>query len=588
MPVRCFIFACCLLPGAFACLPVAAHTFTIALTGNNAAGVTGAVFDVVDAGSLNANGEVAFTASLQTNVGGVTPDDNEGVWTFAAGSTTLLARTGVASAPDVESGSEFLAFHSAIVDNNGDTVLRAALDNVAAGTTEGLWRYSGGTGTLLARTGSLNVPNLPGTNFEELSTTPSLAVDGTLALRGKLEENGGVLNINDAGLWSYSGATGALVAREGISAVPDVPGAKFKNFGEPSVNSNNQTAWFATLDTQLSNKAGIWRYTGTNGDLLARTGVGNVPDIPGANFTLLRNAPVLNNSGQVVVTAQIDTAGLGGVWLYNNTTGSLLLQEAVGGVPGIPNAVVQSLDDPLLNNAGQVLVGAELTVGPGGVTNSDAQGLWFLQGGGSLVARSGTSVVPELPGAQFASFDTYAMNDAGQIALLASLQTGMGGVDSDNDQGLWLLDPQGESKLIARKGDTLAGLTIASLDFLADFRGASGFNNAGQLVFRATFADNNESGLFLFRPFAADFDNDGDVDTADLADWRTAFGQTADADADFDGDSDGSDFLTWQREFGGGTALLSVLTAVPEPAAFSLFLTGFWLLCDLRRRGRRP
>jgi hypothetical protein len=50
---------------------------------------------------------------------------------------------------------------------------------------------------------------------------------------------------------------------------------------------------------------------------------------------------------------------------------------------------------------------------------------------------------------------------------------------------------------------------------------------------------------------AADFNNSGGVDGADLTAWRGAFGTTANADADGDGDSDGNDFLSWQRQVGG-------------------------------------
>ncbi len=49
----------------------------------------------------------------------------------------------------------------------------------------------------------------------------------------------------------------------------------------------------------------------------------------------------------------------------------------------------------------------------------------------------------------------------------------------------------------------------------------------------------------------ADFDNDGDVDGNDLAQWEDNFGADANADADSDGDTDGADFLAWQRQFTG-------------------------------------
>jgi hypothetical protein len=78
---------------------------------------------------------------------------------------------------------------------------------------------------------------------------------------------------------------------------------------------------------------------------------------------------------------------------------------------------------------------------------------------------------------------------------------------------------------------------------------------------------------------AADFDNDGDVDGADLVEWRAAYAATAVGDADQDADSDGADFMIWQREV-GVTASLPTASAVPEPAgiaalvAATLFLIG--------------
>jgi len=49
---------------------------------------------------------------------------------------------------------------------------------------------------------------------------------------------------------------------------------------------------------------------------------------------------------------------------------------------------------------------------------------------------------------------------------------------------------------------------------------------------------------------AADFNNSGAVDAADLETWKTGFGTDATADADADGDTDGADFLAWQRGLG--------------------------------------
>jgi hypothetical protein len=88
---------------------------------------------------------------------------------------------------------------------------------------------------------------------------------------------------------------------------------------------------------------------------------------------------------------------------------------------------------------------------------------------------------------------------------------------------------------------------------------------------------------------AADFNQDGFVDGADLAIWQENLGASGAAvaqlgDANGDQTIDGADFLVWQREFTGSAAAQA---AVPEPAAWLLAACGS--LLSLRRcRFARP
>jgi hypothetical protein len=69
----------------------------------------------------------------------------------------------------------------------------------------------------------------------------------------------------------------------------------------------------------------------------------------------------------------------------------------------------------------------------------------------------------------------------------------------------------------------------------------------------------------------ADFNGDGNVNSADLALWKTGFGRPASptnlGDADGDQDVDGADFLRWQRQLGAATI---ASTAIPEPPSLAL------------------
>lgn len=75
--------------------------------------------------------------------------------------------------------------------------------------------------------------------------------------------------------------------------------------------------------------------------------------------------------------------------------------------------------------------------------------------------------------------------------------------------------------------------------------------------------DPNRIVLSNFINLDADFDNDGDVDNADLTQWQSDFGLNDQSDADGDGDSDGDDLLIWQRQF-GRSATPPASTTVPE------------------------
>ena len=81
----------------------------------------------------------------------------------------------------------------------------------------------------------------------------------------------------------------------------------------------------------------------------------------------------------------------------------------------------------------------------------------------------------------------------------------------------------------------------------------------------------------------ADFDDDGDVDGDDLAEWKASFGVDGGADADGDLDTDGNDFLIWQRAY----SLPSAVTAIPEPSSVALALLAILGVAASRVRKRR-
>jgi hypothetical protein len=92
---------------------------------------------------------------------------------------------------------------------------------------------------------------------------------------------------------------------------------------------------------------------------------------------------------------------------------------------------------------------------------------------------------------------------------------------------------------------------------------------------------------------AADFNQDGSVDGADLAAWTANFGvgsgaTKAQGDANADGSVDGVDFLAWQQQVGSSPPALAAGAAVPEPdtAGLAFAAVSFAAAVGARRRKR--
>ena len=76
-----------------------------------------------------------------------------------------------------------------------------------------------------------------------------------------------------------------------------------------------------------------------------------------------------------------------------------------------------------------------------------------------------------------------------------------------------------------------------------------------------------------------DFNEDGNVNGDDLADWDAGFGSTPathmTGDANKDAAANGFDFLAWQEQHGNSGGVAGDATVVPEPTTTALALVGF-------------
>lgn len=498
---------------------VAAAFRTVALSGQPAPGGPGGVnySNFPNAPVLNESGQTAFIGGITGP--GVTSANNLGVWSEGAGSLALVARKGDQAA-GASVAENFSSFNALTLNDAGETAFTGSLAgwSVTSSNDSGSWSEGSGSLALLAREGSQAAGMPAGAtyrSFADISTGPSLNDAGASSFFATVT-GGGVTSTNDSGIWLGEVGALTLLARTGTPAPGAPAGVNYGGFFEPKpINNAGQTAFFAFLTgtgVTTSNNAGLWSGGPGSLALKARTGSQAPGVADGVNFAGL-TSPALNGGGKIafrgtLAGAAVTSANDSGIWSEGSGSVALVAREG-NQAPGAPSgAHFFSFDPPVFNDAGHTAFTASLT--GGGVSPGSNQGIWLEQSGNlALVARTGAQAPGAPAGANFNSFsfrrsmNSPALNDAGQVAFLGFLAGEA--VTSNNDLGLWATDVAGTLRLVFRKGDalkvapgdfrTVSGLGFAYNTGNGDGR-ASGFNDRGQIAFRASFTDGSQ-GLFV-------------------------------------------------------------------------------------------
>ena len=513
-----------ILLGGFAPPACAQNHRTVILTGDPAPGTASGVdFSDFAAPVLNGAGQTAFRGFLTGT--SVNNSNFTGIWSEGEGSgLSLVARTGN-PAPGTASGVVFNGLNDPVLNNAGRTAFRGRLTGtgVVFSNFFGIWSEGGGSGlSLVARTGNQAPGTASGVNFSEFARLPISAGlpvlngAGEVAFVGSLTGTG-VDFINNEGIWSEGGGSGlSLVAREGNQAPGTASGVNFFGFKSPVLNLAGQTAFRGRLigtGVDNSNDFGIWSEGGGSGlALVAREGNPSPGTTSGVYFSHFR-APVLNGAGHTAFFGSLTGTGVDssndfGIWSEGGGSGLALVARTGNQAPGTASGVVlNGFGDPVLNNTGQTAFVGTLT--GTGVDSSNDFGIWS-EGGGSglaLVARTGNQAPGTTSGVNFSGlFGNPVLNGSGQTAFIGAL-TGTG-VNTSNNSGIWAEDSSGHLTLIAREGNLLdvddgPGVDLRTIRALIFSGGTgnedgrrSGFNDLGQLAFRARFTDGTE-GIFV-------------------------------------------------------------------------------------------
>ena len=310
-----------------------------------------------------------------------------------------------------------------------------------------------------------------------------------------------------AGVLAIAGHGAAAPTLETVAlsgeAAPGTEGdVVYRAFVTPRINALGDVVFNASLegsDVVLGNDSGVWATRSSSLVIVAREGQ-NVPNDVGV-FDRIDPAGIAD-SGAILFRstrrgAGIDVNNAEGIW--STGAGDIRLVAGLGGqASDMPAGVAHTFFLPPIRDAasGGLAFQGNLT-GPG-VDGSNNRAIWVADPSGDVraIAREGDRGPGTPSEVRFTGFSTPRLNGAGKAAFFASLSGP--GVQSSNNSGLWIAGDAG-AELFVREGDAAPG-TSNTLSMLA----APLLNDAGDIAFRASLTgagvdQTNDHGLWSNR-----------------------------------------------------------------------------------------
>ncbi|NOZ39484.1 MAG: PEP-CTERM sorting domain-containing protein [Planctomycetes bacterium] len=576
-------------------------TITVADTGRLTLGLndgSDVVFD--NAGRLVYNGNIISSTFLQAPASGSALVFNSGSQMNINGDGTSNAR--------IELNGGTLNINDVAEDfrMNGGSQIVGSTNEISGGTINGPGELQIASGRALRGNGTINAQVDGDGTAELIASAGTLMVNGGIQDIGTIGTSGGaaVLHVTDP--WNTN-VTQAVVLDRGR-----IQGSTITNDGVNGIvgrgsviaRVNNNSLIQANGGTLVvENNLNDWDGSANTGTLRASNSTLELRD----NASFLFNGTVEANSGTVFASGfelEFDPGSM--LRLSNGTYRSGTATDFGGDIEVLAGAtsIIQvtasstfentsttTLGDTLRLENGQSFVEVGATfVGGGALFNAGGHVLTLEDGAnvGVLVQNEGRLALGASPGQ--ATVLDYQQEAAGLLEIELE-GTGLNEFDRLTATGLAQLDGFLELSLLGGFNPTLSD----TFTILSAAAGVNGVFSA--LDFSAAVLDPGLMWDVIYNPtnvqlevvsvpsFSADFDNDGDVDGDDLAQWEGDYGGPG-SDADADGDSDGSDFLAWQQQNGSGLPAAAVASAVPEPS--TLLLAGlaacFGLLVPRRKK----
>ncbi len=448
---------------------------TIVQTGQAAPG--SGTFSYFGLAVLNDSGETAFSATLTGTLGAF----DTGIFRGSGGSITQIVRESQ-SAPD--GNGLFSTFSQLDLNNNGHVAFGAVLGSTSGGSSDntGIFVGSGSNIVQIARAGQF----APGGNGRFSNVSGSILNNGgRVAFFGFLTETTGGDNDN-TGVFLGNGGAITQIAREGQTA-PDGNGT-FATVSPRDINDAGAVAFFGqAIGTAGGSTDNDGLFRGSGGAITQIVREGQLVPNGNGRFEFFASSD-MNNSGTVAFRSSL-TGTSGGnsddIGIFRGSGGAISQIVRAGEIAPDGNGNFSGLGNGriALNDANEVAFFGLLSNTHGG--SNDDSGIFRGNGAGIVqIVREG-HVAPDGNGVFADNISPPTMNNSGAVAFTADLSGTVGGF-SDNE-GIFIGD--GIDLLrVARKGDSISGSTIASLDVSSDC-----INDLGQVAYWARLVNGNET-----------------------------------------------------------------------------------------------
>ena len=392
----------------------------------------------------------------------------------ARGQVTFDARLGGPSTTGVFVSDGTTTFPIALGGNPDPTAGNFNFVSTPFLTTRGDVIFDGGTG-LFSGDGKHTVPLVQtgdaapgGGNLIPISH--AVNSQGTIAFGAVLTGS-----VNTEGIFRNDGIHTIPIALDGD---PAPSGGTFLFFSSPVIDEFGQVTFFAGT-TGGSSDFGIYR---GDGEKVVTIFAANQP-APGGGTFVDFGEPVTNRHGQILAPAVLDNAAGPFGLILNDGTNAIAIALSGHAAPegGIyATGVALQFLSPVLNERGQVAFAAFLT---GGSSQSG-----IFRGDGittTAIALQGTAAAGTT--GTFASFGEIKIANDGQVAFIATLTPGVGGVDASNNIGIWVGTSETDLHLVARTGEVIAGKTLRRILSLGPLQ----LNSERPIVWLGRFVDNS-------------------------------------------------------------------------------------------------